>query len=284
MMRMLLLVTALVTVVGCGKKKDASPGAGPGSGPGSTAVVATPPSAPGSAQAPNVDAKPTACDQAAKDVPGNEGTSWFMQCPAGCAEGTVWGTDVYTDDSELCPAAVHAGAITAKDGGVVQVTWTPGQPTYIGSVRNGITTSDYASWGRSFFVQKIDATGKPTTPAPPLMTAKNTAHLSCKMDASPLTGDAGAKWNVDCPAGCEGSHVWGSGPYTGDSNVCSAAIHAGVIDAKGGGFVVTIGGKVPSFKGSAKNGITTSDYEAYDRTYTIEAVAPASPPAPAPKP
>jgi len=31
-------------------------------------------------------------------------------------EGAVWGTDTYTDDSRLCRAAVHAGAIPAAGG------------------------------------------------------------------------------------------------------------------------------------------------------------------------
>ena len=37
------------------------------------------------------------CEQAAKDVPGSEGSKWYMRCPA-CDEltGTVWGTDLRT--------------------------------------------------------------------------------------------------------------------------------------------------------------------------------------------
>jgi hypothetical protein len=89
------------------------------------------------------------------------------------------------------------------------------------------------------------------------------------MNAGPLAGDAGVKWNVDCPAGCEGGSVWGSDPYTADSVVCVAARHAGVIDKAGGSFVVTIDGKQEAFKGSEKNGVTTDDYHAYERTYHV---------------
>ncbi len=37
-----------------------------------------------------------------------------------------------------------------------------------------------------------------------------------------------------CPAGFASGSVWGSGPYTADSDVCTAALHAGVIGPEGG--------------------------------------------------
>src|SRR5262245_52005543 len=40
----------------------------------------------------------------------------------GRVEGSVWGTDVYTADSRLGPAAVHAGAIREGERGLVRVT------------------------------------------------------------------------------------------------------------------------------------------------------------------
>ncbi|WP_346729629.1 LCCL domain-containing protein [Corallococcus exiguus] len=39
----------------------------------------------------------------------------------------MWGTDLYTDDSSVCVAAVHAGAITTA-GGTVVVTISRGRP------------------------------------------------------------------------------------------------------------------------------------------------------------
>ena len=41
-------------------------------------------------------------------------------CPAkGATNQSIWGTDVYTDDSSVCVAAVHAGLINSRDGGMV---------------------------------------------------------------------------------------------------------------------------------------------------------------------
>jgi hypothetical protein len=67
-------------------------------------------------------------------------------------DGAVWGTDVYTDDSDLCRAAVHAGAI-GLEGGTVTVMRSEGRPLYIGSARHGVTSHDYGSWDPSIRFQ-----------------------------------------------------------------------------------------------------------------------------------
>ncbi len=67
-------------------------------------------------------------------------------------EGAVWGTDTYTDDSGLCRAAVHAGAIPAG-GGLVTVVRAAGRQLYPGSSRNGIQSSDYGAYSDSIRFQ-----------------------------------------------------------------------------------------------------------------------------------
>jgi hypothetical protein len=212
------------------------------------------------------------CEQQAKEVTGNESTSWYMKCPA-CEDGSgrVWGTDYYTDDSTICAAAIHAG-LMQKAGGTVLVTWLPGQPTYIGSTKNGIASADYGKWERSFFVQSVDETGKPTSPVvtPP---PAGTIALSCAMGADVLTAAVGNTGSVQftCPSGCTTGKVWGTDVYTGDSNVCAAAVHAGAVTAdKGGSATITLGGPQPSFKGSSRNGVTTQSYEKFDTSFSFQ--------------
>lgn len=73
----------------------------------------------------------------------------------GAGQGSVWGTGVYTDDSSLARAAVHAGVLQVGQSGVVQVTILPGQQTYQGSTQNGVQSSAYGSWSGSYsFVQQ----------------------------------------------------------------------------------------------------------------------------------
>jgi hypothetical protein len=62
----------------------------------------------------------------------------------------VWGTDIYTDDSSVCTAAVHAGLIDYEDGGEVVIEIRAGESSYLGTTANGVTTLDYGAWRRSF--------------------------------------------------------------------------------------------------------------------------------------
>ena len=86
------------------------------------------------------------CPQNATDISGS------LTC--GCdgsqlSQGTVWGSDLYTDDSSICKSALHKGEID-RSGGVVSIRLEPGQPSYSGSTRNGVTTRSYGPWNKSF--------------------------------------------------------------------------------------------------------------------------------------
>lgn len=77
-----------------------------------------------------------------------------FNCPAGCADVgySIWGSDIYTLDSTVCAAAIHANAITNEAGGFVLASWVAGQESYAATERNGISTMDYGAWGDSFSV------------------------------------------------------------------------------------------------------------------------------------
>jgi hypothetical protein len=68
----------------------------------------------------------------------------------------VWGTDVYTLDSNLGAAAVHAGLVHPGATGAVRVRVVASPPQYIGSLRNGISTAPYGNYpsGGYEFVRK----------------------------------------------------------------------------------------------------------------------------------
>jgi len=76
-----------------------------------------------------------------------------VSCSCGPASTSyVWGTGVYTDDSRLCTAAVHAGVIPLSGGSIV-ATILPGQDHYDGTTQNGITSLSYGSWIGSYSVE-----------------------------------------------------------------------------------------------------------------------------------
>jgi len=81
------------------------------------------------------------------------GKTLMFLCPAGGKPSSVWGTDIYTLDSSICTAAVHAGRINLESGGPVTLEMRPGESSYKGSLRNGIKSSDYEQYGSSFVLK-----------------------------------------------------------------------------------------------------------------------------------
>jgi LCCL domain-containing protein len=81
---------------------------------------------------------------------GANGGHFTFDCLPGGSLNPVWGTDVYTDDSSVCTAAVHAGLITLDQGGIVVIEIRRGQDAYVGTTRNGVRTSGYEQWDGSF--------------------------------------------------------------------------------------------------------------------------------------
>lgn len=96
---------------------------------------------------------PIAWNTSAIQFKGDVGKIYKFQCPEGGSAGTIWGNDIYTQDSSICTAAVHAGVIDLDDGGVVTVEFRPGRLTYGSTVRNGITSNTFGEYARSFVVR-----------------------------------------------------------------------------------------------------------------------------------
>ncbi len=85
---------------------------------------------------------------------GQDGQRFSYTCEAlpsdgGDFYGTIYGTDVYTDDSYVCVAAVHAGKIP-RTGGRITVEVRPGQDSYIESTRNGVRSHAWGPYHGSF--------------------------------------------------------------------------------------------------------------------------------------
>lgn len=80
------------------------------------------------------------------------GTEEVVTCRCTADEldnGSVWGTEIYSDDSGICKAARHAGVIS-ESGGEVSFVPVDGQDSYTGSEANGVESRDYTEWSGSF--------------------------------------------------------------------------------------------------------------------------------------
>ncbi|XP_076014518.1 uncharacterized protein LOC143007034 [Genypterus blacodes] len=81
------------------------------------------------------------------------------------------------------------------------------------------------------------------------------------------------RMTVHCPAGCARARysVFGTVVYRGDSNICAAAIHAGVVSDEIGGDCTLL--KAPGenfYTGSSRNGITSRQSDqSYSMSYTF---------------
>lgn len=181
----------------------------------------------------------------------------------GSNTGSIYGSDIYTDDSDLATAAVHAGLLKVGQKGVVKVTILEGQASHASTTRNGITSSAWASYGGSYKVEAIPGGARSAT-------------VSSKTLADP-----GSLWGYEKRVGetiefqvtgsTSSGSIWGTGTYTGDSRLAVAAVHAGVLrDGETGIVKVTILPGDSRYLGSTRNGISSYDYGAYSFSYRID--------------
>ena len=78
----------------------------------------------------------------------------------GNAGGSIYGSDLYTTDSTLATAAVHAGLLRAGETGVIKVTIEAGAGAYNSTARNGVTSNSWGSYHASYKVSRIRPEGK----------------------------------------------------------------------------------------------------------------------------
>jgi hypothetical protein len=171
--------------------------------------------------------------------------------------GAVWGTDIYTDDSDLCRSALHAGVIGAN-GGPITVARSAGRSLYIGSSRNGVASNDYGSYDAS--IAFAGTASRPPGPEPcpgSLVINRNLpTPFTCTCSGEAARSTHGA--------------VWGTDVYTDDSDLCRAALHAGAIGADGGTITVARSEGRAFYVGSSRNGVGSNDYGSYDASIAFQ--------------
>ena len=160
----------------------------------------------------------------------------------GADNGSVWGSGIYTADSDMNAAALHAGVVAVGETKVVHIARLPGQSSYHGSAHNSVSSQDYGQYSASF--KFLDSPVVVHAPA-----------VASQGEAVTVTG-------------ANNGSVWGSGIYTADSDMNAAALHAGVV-AVGETKVVHIA-RLPgqsSYHGSAHNGVSSQDYGEYGASF-----------------
>ena len=126
------------------------------------------------------------------------------------------------------------------------------------------TTANEATTTTASEVGAPTSTGS-TTPAD-----ADAVDVSWTLSASEYRGRDGLRVGYVCPPAGTPATVWGSGPFTDDSSVCTAAVFAGLFTtADGGRVVIRIDPGQESYPGGDVNGITASEYGSWDGSFTV---------------
>ena len=187
----------------------------------------------------------------AYDLRGQNGKTFYRRL-TGSVDGYVWGgeNNIYTDDSILATAAVHAGVLKAGETAMVRFTILAGKDSYVGSEKNGVTTRPYQSFGGSVCIEGAAQ-------------EINSVYNMRGQDKPPF-----AVYVVGNQTGT----VYGTGSYTDDSSIDAAAVHAGLLKNGEAGFVmVTLEGGKDSYEASTQNGVTTYSYGSWSGGFRLSA-------------
>ena len=186
---------------------------------------------------------------------GNEiGKQYHLNLPPGGYAGALWGSGIYTDDSLVGTAAVHSGLITFEEGGEVHFLITEGRKLYASSTRNGVSSAAYGPWPKSFMF--VDEKGRLIEPE-----AYDLIPIEWNVNGQFLQLSEGEQATVFLEPGGYEDVVWGSDPYTIDSSIGSAAVHAGLITFDHGGTITVRNvGPQSYFNDSLRNGVESLEH------------------------
>jgi hypothetical protein len=190
-------------------------------------------------------------------TPDNLGKSFDFRI-TGEIGGQVWGSDIYTDDSHLATAAVHAGVVRPGETGIVRVTILPGRKTFRRENRNGILSSSYGPWFGAYMIDSVDD----VAPADNIVDAPN--------NLMGVGGEIGDSFMYRATGSKEG-HVWGSDIYTCDSSIAAAAVHSGVLEHGQTGLLqVTILPGRTSYHGLERHGVSSHSWGEFPRSFMVD--------------
>lgn len=175
-------------------------------------------------------------------------------------ESDVYGSDPYTINTGLCKAGLHKGVINEYGGIMKQIIigffffyfsynlFILGRKTnFVGLTKNGLTSLEYPQPSDAMTIEVSDI----PFPIYNEMSCGYIEIFSCVGLENKCN-----YLKVETP-------VYGSNPYSSDSNLCKAALHSGLIGPKGGFCLKYPLGQVRSFRGTINNSIPTLTYLNY---------------------
>lgn len=178
---------------------------------------------------------------------------------SGAPLGHTTPSGIYTDDSSISTAAVHAGILENGKTGLVEITPQASQYIPQGTICNGVTphTGNYTYTGCTL---KKYAYNTGTTLADPGSFA-GWGYFVNWVDTTTFTVSL---------TGVNSGSIWGTNTYTSDSLIALAAVHAGKLKAGDSANVsVTLSDGLKSYEGSTRYGVTSNSFGAYDTSFNF---------------
>ena len=185
------------------------------------------------------------------------------------ADATIWGANPYDSGSDVCRAALHAGAIST-DGGEIRVISKTAVPVFPSLTRNGIRSASSGA-GDGYAIEAGPSAASPIKSVD--MTSEGMTFDICPNSFINFPAD-GAALKCGCSAeqAKADATIWGANPYDAGSDICRAAVHAGAITSVGGEVKVASAMKVPVFPSVTRNGVRSASSGAGDG-YTVAAAS-----------
>lgn len=181
-------------------------------------------------------------------------------CPGGGSPRTIYGTDIYTADSSICTAAVHAGVIS-WNGGTVRIKIGGFNPSYYGSFRNGVKSRRWGNYNWSFRFS-----GRRHHPGP---VGPGVITIHWGSNATQYRTMMGQTFRFYCPPGGSPRTIYGTDIYTTDSSICTAAVHAGRISWSGGTVRIMITSGQPYYRGMFRYGVKSRRWNSYGWSFVF---------------
>ena len=205
-----------------------------------------------------------------KNYRGNNGSVYTFQV-TGKTSGRIWGgsDNIYTDDSEIATAVVHAGVLSAGQSGTVRIKVLSGRSSYPSLSRNGVKSIQYGSWDGSYQILGGNASSSNSSNTQNTPTASNTRVAPLNMKE--YKGNNGSVYTFQVTGKTSG-RIWGGSDniYTDDSEIATAVVHAGVLSAGQSGTVrIKILSGRSSYPSLSRNGVKSIQYGSWDGSYQI---------------
>lgn len=100
--------------------------------------------------------------------------------------------------------------------------------------------------------------------------SSSSALTTWSTTAAELREETGSEFTYECPSGGHIVAIWGTDTYSDDSSICTAAVHAGVIDLEGGGEVTfKMRPGLTDYAGSRRNDVTSGALGPWDNAFSF---------------